>query len=60
MSNTLVVSTIIENLLLSNKQFYQIRSQLNEGQQHLFNFMMQYASHCKLAEKNDELQRRPF
>ena len=28
-------STIIDNLLLPNEQFYEICSQLNEGQQHV-------------------------
>ena len=50
-SNALVVSTIIDNLLLPNEKFYEIHSQLNEGQHHLFNFIMQYALHCKLAGK---------
>ena len=49
--NATAVSTIIDNLLLPNEQFYEICSQLNEGQQHLFNFIMQFALHCKLAEK---------
>ena len=34
--NATAVSTIIDNLLLPNEQFYEICSQLNEGQQHLF------------------------
>ena len=42
-SDAPVVSTITDNLLLPNEQFYKICSQLNEGQQHLFNFIMQYA-----------------
>ena len=50
-SNAPVVSTIIDNLLLPNEKFYEICAQLNEGQQHLFNFIMQYALHYKLAEK---------
>ena len=31
-SNAPVLPTIIENLLLPNEQFYEICSQLNEGQ----------------------------
>ena len=50
----------INNLLLPNEQLYEIYSQLNEGQQHLFNFIMQYALHCKLAEKNNDLPPKPF
>ena len=52
-SNAPVVSTIIDNLLLPNEQFYKICSQLNEGQQHLSNFIMQYVLHCKVAEKSN-------
>ena len=59
-SNAPVVSTIIDNFSLPNEQFYKICSRLNEGQQHLFNFIMQYALHCKLSEKNDELSPKPF
>ena len=55
-----VVSTIIDNMLLPNGQFYEICSQLNEGQLHLFNFIMQYALHCNLAEKYNELPPKPF
>ena len=58
--NATAVSTIIDNLLLPNGQFYEIYSQLNEGQQHMFKFIMQYAFHCKLAEKNNELPHKPF
>ena len=35
-------------------------SQQNEGQQDLSNFIMQYALHCKLAGKNNELPPKPF
>ena len=59
-SNVPDVSTIIYNLLLPNEKFYEICSQLNEGQQHLLNFIMQYALHCKLAEKNNELLPKLF
>ena len=58
-SNALAVSAIIDILSLPNELFYEICSQLIEGQQHLFNFIMQYALHCKLAEKN-ELPPKPF
>ena len=37
-SNAPVVSTIIDNLSLSNEPFYEICPQLNEGQQHLLKF----------------------
>ena len=58
--NVTAVSTIIDNLLLPNEQFYEICSQLNEGQQQLFNFIMQFALHCELAENNNELPPKPF
>ena len=54
-SNAPVVSAIIDNLSLPSEQFYEICSQLKEGQQHLFNFIMQYALLFKLLEKNNEL-----
>ena len=43
-SNASVVSTMTDNLSLPNEQFYEMCSQLNEGQQHLFNFIMKL--HC--------------
>ena len=58
--NATAGSRIIDNLLLPNEQFYEICSQLNEGPQHLFNFIMQFALHCKLAEKKYELPPKPF
>ena len=59
-SSAPVASTVIYNLLLLNKQFYQICLQLNEAQQHLFNFIMQYALHCKLTKDNVELLPKQF
>ena len=58
--NAAAVSTIINSLLLPNEQFREICSQLNEGHQHLFNFMIQHALHCKLAEKSNEFPSKPF
>ena len=52
--------TIIDNLSLPCETFYEICSQLNEGQQHLFSFIMQYALHNKLTEKNNELPLKLF
>ena len=60
MSNVPVVSAIIDNFLIHNKKFYEICSQLNEGQHHLFHFIIQYALHCKLTGKNNELPPKPF
>ena len=38
MSNAPVLSTVIDNFLLLNKQFYEICSRLNEGQHHPSHF----------------------
>ena len=38
----------------------EICSKLNEGQQHLLNFIMQYALECKLVKKKNELPPKPF
>ena len=62
-SNAYIVSAVIDDSsleLIHNEQFYEISSQLNLGQQYLFNFIMQYALYCKLAEKNNELPSKPF
>ena len=47
--NATAVSTIIDNLLLPNEQFYEICSQLNEVQQHLFNFIMKKINRKKMS-----------
>ena len=60
MSNEPVVSTVTDNLLLPYEQFNELCSQLNEDQQHLLNFIMQYVLNCKLAEKNNELPPKPY
>ena len=57
--NAPAVSAVIDNLLLPNEQCYEICSQLKECQQHLFNFIIQHALHCKLGEKNNELVPEP-
>ena len=44
--------TTIDNILLPNAQFYEMCLQLNEDQQHLFNFIMKYAIKCRFAENN--------
>ena len=59
-SNAPVASVTVDNLLLPSQKFYELCSQLNEGQQHLFNFVMQYVVYCKLAEKKNELEPKPF
>ena len=59
-ANVPIASTSIDNILLPNEQYYQMCSQLNEGQQHLFNFIMKYAIKCRFAEKNNEPPPEPF
>ena len=58
-SNAPVASVTVDNLLLQSQKFCELCSQLNEGQQHLFNFVMQHAAYCKLAEKNNEMEPKP-
>ena len=52
-SNAPVALVTVDNLLILSKKFNDLCSQLNEGQQNLFNFVMQHAVYCKLAEKNN-------
>ena len=59
-SNAPVVSTVTDKILLLNEQLHEICSQLNEGQQHLFNFIIQRALHCKLTEKKNDLPPKRF
>ena len=59
-SNAPVASVTVDNLLLPSQKFYKLCSQLNEGQQHLCNFVMQYVVYSKLAEKKNELEPKPF
>ena len=49
-----VASAVTHNLLIPNKQVSELCSKFDEAQQHLFSFIMQYAVHCKLSEKNNE------
>ena len=59
-SNAPVASVTVGNLLLPRQKLYELCSQWNGGQQHLFNFLRQHAVYCKLAEKNHELEPKPF
>ena len=60
MRSARALSIIIDNLSLPNKQLHEICSQMNEGHQNLLNCITQYALHCKLAEKNNELPPKRF
>ena len=59
-SNAPVASVTVGKLLLPRQKLYELCSQWNGGQQHLFNFLRQHAVYCKLAEKNHELKPKPF
>ena len=59
-NNNVVPSTVVENISLSREEFYENCSQLNEGQQHLFNFIMKYAQQLMLNSKNDLPYPDPF
>ena len=47
-------------LLLPQEVFYEVCSQLNEGQQNLFNFIMKYAIKCMFNERSDLDMPDPF
>ena len=59
-NNGPIAPTRTDNILLPNDQFYDLCSQLNEGQQHIFNFIMKYAMECHLAENNNKPLPEPF
>ena len=59
-SNVPVASTTIETPSLPREMYYEMCSQLNQRQQHLFNFIMKYATKCRLSEKNDQPMPQPF
>ena len=48
-SNVPVALVTVGNLLLPSQKFYELCSQVNEGQQHVFNFVMQHTLYFKLA-----------
>ena len=55
-----IASASVPNASLSRQFFYEICSQLCEGQQNLFNFIMKYAINCMLNERNDLNMPDPF
>ena len=59
-NNVPIAPTTINNVLLPNDQYYDKCSQLNEGQLHLFYFIMKYAINCRFAEKNNQPPPEPF
>ena len=59
-NNGPIAPTAKYNTLLPNEQFYEICSQLNEGQQHLFNYIMKYSVESRFAEINNTDLPEPF
>ena len=55
-----IAPTAIYTTLLPNEQFYEMCSQLNEGQQHLFNYIMKYSVESRFAEINNTDLPEPF
>ena len=55
-----VASSSVDNESLPQSVFYDMCSQLNEGQQKLFNFMMKYAQQLQLNQRNDLPDPEPF
>ena len=55
-----VASSSVDDESLPVNVFYEMCSQLNEGQQQLFNFMMKYAQQLQLNERNDLPEPEPF
>ena len=59
-NNGPIAPTAIYNALLPNEQFYEMCSQLNEWQQHLFNYIMKYSVESRFAEINNTDLPEPF
>ena len=55
-----VASSSVDDESLPQSVFYDMCSQLNEGQQRLFNFVMKYAQQLQLNERNDIPDPDPF
>ena len=55
-----VPSSVVENISLPREVFFEHCSHLNEGQQHIFNFIMKYSQSLMLNSRNDILDPDPF
>ena len=55
-----IASASFLNASLPQEVFYEMCSQLNEGQQNLFNFIMKYAIKCMFNERSDLDMPDPF
>ena len=50
----------VEDITVSREEFYTLCSQLNEGQQHLFNFIMKHPQQLMVNERNNLSNPEPF
>ena len=55
-----VALSLLENSVLPLDMYYEMCSQLNEGQQDPFNFMMKWTMKYMLHNENDETEPDPF
>ena len=55
-----VALSLLENSVLPLDMYYEMSSQLNEGQQDPFNFMMKWTMKYMLHKDNDEIEPDPF
>ena len=58
--NISVPSSVVENISLPREIFFENCSQLNEGQQHIFDFIKVYAQTLMLNSRNDIPDPDPF
>lgn len=59
--NTFSASAVtVNNVTLPNGEYYHMCMQLNERQQHLFNYVMQWAAKYYIAERNDVPEPDPY
>ena len=50
----------VQNILLLNEQYYELCSQFNAGQKHMFCFIMRYSYECVVSEINNKYAPHPF
>ena len=59
--NTFSASAVtVNNVTLPNDEYYHMFMQLNERQQHMFNYVMQWAAKSYIAERNDVPEPDPY
>ena len=59
-NNCTVPSSTVENISISREEFYEMCSQLNTGQQYLFNYVLKYTQELMLNKRNDLPDPEPF